>query len=131
MYTLCVMGFLGAFLSASRDVSELLRADYQKFLHSAREVLATMKNSSDGRGALPPGVLPPGVSGLRHQGVVLPPAVAQTLSSPVQPTSLRRSDGAKKDIVIGMAQNIDPKNFAVFCGSLRRYGDNYIFEYFI
>ena len=33
---------------------------------------------------------------------------------------LKRGGDAKRDIVIGMAQDIDAKNFAVFCFSLRR-----------
>jgi len=31
--------------------------------------------------------------------------------------------GKSKDIIIGMAQDTDPKNLAVFCGSLRRVSD--------
>jgi hypothetical protein len=31
------------------------------------------------------------------------------------------SSGGSSDVVLGLAQDIDPKNFVVFCASLRRY----------
>lgn len=48
----------------------------------------------------------------------------EIISSPVivqqEHVVLVKNNLNRKDIVIGMAQNIDPKNLAVFCFSLRK-----------
>ena len=96
----------------------MLRADYQDFLRHAKDTLANVKNSSAGPAA---GQAP--IPGLR--AAPPPPPGANGGAAPVEnfPGSglkLDHVEQSSSDIVIGMAQNIDPKNFAVFCGSLRR-----------
>eukprot|EP01041_Mallomonas_annulata_P000697 gene697-1336_t len=64
-----------------------------------------------------------------HQGVPTKPEKLQHTKSnleanpnfPISASHVHSSPGGiKKDIVVGMAQDTDPKNFAVFCGSLRK-----------
>jgi hypothetical protein len=119
--------------------TEILRNDYQNFLNNAKDVLASMRNisangpegdnggSGSGGGgvhAQPQANPSPVHTSLRSTGnsqsspVVA--AVPQSIApAPARPLSSVK--GTSSDIVIGMAQNIDPKNFAVFCGSLRRF----------
>lgn len=106
-------GFLLIIKSVLSYFIEMLRADYQDFLKSARDMLASVKNSSVD--AVNPRSAPLPVD-TRARGFPAAPLSALPLRG-----QAAVSDGqASSDIVIGMAQNIDPKNFAVFCGSLRR-----------
>lgn len=51
--------------------------------------------------------------------IVLSPYSSVSVSSGNIPNSQNKPKGRRKDLVIGMAQDTDPRNLAVFCGSLR------------
>ena len=87
---------------------EVMRSEYNEFLRKAREVLVVLQNSSRQNGGGQ--YVPPSQNIIKEIRYKEPVASSFALPS-----------AQRKDIVLGMAQDIDPKNFAVFCFSLRKY----------
>lgn len=100
-----------------RSELEILRSDYQDFLRKAKDALSAIKNSTDQASAGVP------VAGSSTGGIAVSPPPRTSSEAPDLPMRVVQSaqdTQDRQDIVIGMAQDIDPKNFAVFCFSFRR-----------
>jgi hypothetical protein len=85
---------------------EVMRSEYKEFLRKAREVLIVLQNSSKQSGG--------------NEFIPTSFAIKEVSKDPTA-SLVAALNSQRKDIILGMAQDIDPKNFAVFCFSLRKY----------